>query len=249
MALRLIQLFKLFQFIFGKRRKLAKSIKRITGLMPFNLALYDLALCHTSASKVSPSTGYKESNERLEYLGDAILGAVTADYLFKKYPFENEGFLTEIRSRIVNRESLNNLAKKIGLDELIVYEGNLRSRTAYKSVNGDALEALVGAIYLDRGFRCCYNFVIDKLVLNHLDLEEIVNNNKNFKSIVIEWAQKENKDLRFEIIKESGSKHQREFIAQIFVDDQPLATGSGFSKKKAEQAAAQKSCEVLNLNS
>lgn len=217
-------------------------------MRPFNLSLYRLALCHTSVSKVITNSGFKESNERLEYLGDALLGAVIADYLFKKYPFKNEGFLTEIRSRIVNRESLNNLAQKIGLNELIQYEGNSRSKTAYKSLNGDALEALVGAIYLDKGFKACYAFIIQRLIRNHLDLEEIIANNKNFKSIVIEWAQKENRDLRFEIIKEVGSKHQREFVAQIFVDDEPLATGSGYSKKKAEQAAAQKSCEVLNLN-
>ncbi|MDX2305560.1 MAG: ribonuclease III [Microscillaceae bacterium] len=216
-------------------------------MKPFNLSLYRLALCHTSMSRIVSHTGFKESNERLEYLGDALLGAVIADYLFRKYPFKNEGFLTEIRSRIVNRESLNGLSQKIGLDELIQYEGNNRGKTAYKSLNGDALEALVGAIYLDKGFRACARFIIHRLIRNHLDLEEIVANNKNFKSIVIEWAQKENRELRFEIIKEVGSKHQREFVAQIFVDDEPLATGSGYSKKKAEQAAAQKSCEVLNL--
>ncbi|MEO1653560.1 MAG: ribonuclease III [Bacteroidota bacterium] len=227
---------------------MARAIRRITGRIPYNLNLYELALCHTSASKVSPQTGVKESNERLEYLGDAVLGAVIADYLFKKYPFENEGFLTEIRSRIVNRESLNELAKKIGLDTLIIYDGNSRSKTAYKSLNGDALEALVGAVYLDRGFHSCYGFIISKLIRHHLDLDDIIINNKNFKSIVIEWAQKESRDLRFEIIKETGSKHQREFVAQIYVDDEPLATGAGYSKKKAEQAAAQKSCEVLNLD-
>lgn len=240
-----INLFKVYS---EDDKKIASSVKRITGKRPFNLSLYKLALCHTSASKVSPNTGQKESNERLEYLGDAILGAVIADYLFKKYPFENEGFLTEIRSRIVNRESLNKIAKKIGLDELVRYEGNSRSKTAYKSINGDALEALVGAVYLDYGFRPCYRFIINNLIRSHIDLEEVIVNNKNFKSMVIEWAQRENRDLRFEIIKETGSKHQREFVAQIYVDDQPLATGTGFSKKKAEQAAAEKSCEVLNLN-
>lgn len=231
-----------------ERSKLSKSVLRITGLTPRNLELYRLSISHTSASKISPNTGQRESNERLEYLGDAILGAVIADYLFKKYPFENEGFLTEIRSRIVNRESLNNLARKIGLDKLIQYDGNPKNRSAYKSVMGDALEAFVGAVYLDHGFKRCYRFIISRLIHPHLDLDDIITRNKNFKSIVIEWAQRENRDLRFEIIKESGSKHQKEFVAQVLVDNEPLATGKGFSKKKAEQAAAEKSCEVLNLN-
>jgi len=176
------------------------------------------------------------------------LGAIVADYLFRKYPFEDEGFLTEIRSRIVNRESLNKLAQKIGLDALIIYEGHRNARIAFKSMSGDALEALVGAVYLDRGFLFCYQFIVRKWIRQHFDLEEIISNNKNFKSIIIEWAQKESKELRFEIIKEIGTKHQREFVAQIFVDDSPLATGIGYSKKKAEQASAQKACEILKIN-
>lgn len=241
---RFLNLFRLYS---EEDRRLVKAICRIVGKSPINLALYKLAVSHTSASKVSPKTGVKESNERLEYLGDAVLGAVVADYLFKKYPFEKEGFLTEIRSRIVNRESLNKLAKKIGLDELIIYEGNAKSKSAYKSMNGDALEALVGAVYLDKGFKFCYRFIIKKLIHTYLDIDDVISSNRNFKSIVIEWAQKESKDLRFEIVQEKGTKHQREFIAQVYVDNHPLAKGSGYSKKKAEQASAEKACEILNL--
>ncbi len=230
-----------------KDKALAFAIKQIVGGKPKNLKLYKLALQHTSASKDISNSGFRESNERLEYLGDAILGAVIADYLFKKFPYKEEGFLTDIRSRIVNRESLNNLARKIGLNKLIVFDGNRKTALTHKSMNGDALEALVGAIYLDRGFKYCRKFIIKRLIGPHFDLDKIILTNLNFKSLIIEWAQRENKSLRFEIIEEKGDIHHKEFIAQIVIDDKPFTTGSGYSKKKAEQSAAEKSCEILQL--
>lgn len=227
-------------------RAFAKAIRQVTGKNPININLYHLAFCHTSASKMSTETGLRESNERLEYLGDAVLGAVIADYLFKKYPFKNEGFLTDIRSRIVNRESLNQLALKLGIGELIKFEGK-RHKMSYKSMNGDALEALVGAVYLDHGFKFCHYFVVHKIVQAQIDIQNLVAHNKNFKSLIIEWAQKENRDLRFETILEKGSKHHREFTVQLLVDDEPLSIGTGLSKKKAEQSAAEKACEQLKI--
>ncbi len=230
-----------------KNQRLAQAIKQITGSSPKNLTVYKLALMHTSAAKGVNTDGFRESNERLEYLGDAILGAVIADYLFKKFPYKGEGFLTEIRSRIVNRESLNSLAKKIGLSKLIVFDGHRRTALTHKSMNGDALEALVGAIYLDRGYKTCKKFVIKQLIAPHFDLETLILTNPNFKSVIIEWAQRNNKRLRFEIVEEKGDLHHKEFIAQVIIDDEPFTTGSGYSKKKAEQSAAEKSCELLQL--
>ena len=117
-----------------------------------------------------------ESNERLEYLGDAVLGAVVAEYLFNKFPFKDEGFLTEVRSRIVNRENLNRLAKKIGLAEIIEYTGHLRKNSqSFKSIYGDALEALIGAVYLDNNYNYCRKFILKKLIIPHIDLDQIVN--------------------------------------------------------------------------
>ncbi|TAF66452.1 MAG: ribonuclease III [Cytophagales bacterium] len=237
----------IFQKQSTEDKKLAQAIQHIIGRKPKNLSLYQLAVSHTSVSKVHPNTGVRESNERLEYLGDAVLGIIVAEYLFKKFPFKDEGFLTEIRSRIVNRESLNDLSRKIGLYHLIRYENIRRSAMAYRSIAGDALEALVGAVYLDMGFTRCKFFVLDKLIKPHFDLDKIVGTNKNFKSIVVEWAQRESKEVRFEIIEERGSKHQREFIAQVFIGDAPISKGSGLSKKKAEQAAAEKCCELLQI--
>lgn len=236
----------LFSFSKSKDSKFADSIANITGQTPINLNLYKLAVCHTSAAK-EDKLGIRNSNERLEYLGDDILGAVIAEYLFKKFPYKDEGFLTEIRSRIVNRESLNKLGKKIGLNKIIEYNPGRAGTLSHKSLYGDALEALVGAVYLDKGFKPCRKFILNHLLHPHFDINEIIENNLNFKSILIEWSQKESKDIKFVIIKEEGSIHHKEFTAQVIINDEAISTGTGFSKKKAEQAAAEQACQQLKL--
>jgi len=195
---------------------------------------------HSSVASVNKQ-GIKNSYERLEYLGDAILGMITAEYLYKKYPFKEEGFLTEIRAKIVNRESLNRLGQKIGLKELVQYHQGSRT---HRSVYGDCMEALIGAVYLDHGFQYCKRFVIKRLIKPHYDLDELIKTITNHKSRLLEWSQKENKDLRFEIIAEED----RRFTAQVFINDAPMALGFGFSKKKAEQDAARLTYEQLNLD-
>lgn len=227
------------------RRKFRRSITHIIGERPGNVAVYQLALRHTSASRETPVKGFRESNERLEYLGDAVLGMVIAEFLFKKYPYKDEGFLTEVRSRLVNRETLNGVSRKIGLDRLIEYDGSrTRSMPARTSMYGDALEALVGAVYLDKGFTFTQRFILGEL-LSHYDIDAVVQTNGNYKSRLIEWSQRQGKEIRFEILEEKGNSHFREFIAQVLVDDLPFATGSGYSKKKAEQSAAEKAFELI----
>lgn len=194
---------------------------------------------HSSVASTN-QRGIKESYERLEYLGDAILGMIIAEYLYAQYPFKEEGFLTEIRSKIVNRESLNNLAKKIGLQQLVEY--NQKSRS-HKSIFGDCMEALIGAVYLDHGFNFCKKFVIQKLVKPHYDFNELISTVTNFKSKLLEWSQRENIELRFETIDETD----RKFTAQVFLNDEPKSKGFGFSKKKAEQDAARKTYEDLSI--
>ncbi len=221
------------------------SIQDITSLRPVNLQLYRLAVSHTSIAKENEE-GIKYSNERLEYLGDAILGAVVAEFLFKKFPYRDEGFLTEMRSRIVNRESLNDLGKIIGLSKIVEYSGSKQGRATHKSLFGDALEALVGAIYLDRGFARCKFFILNVLLPN-FNLEDIANNHKNFKSVLIEYAQRENKQIKFVIINENGHNHIKHFTSQVEINYEAISIGNGFTKKKAEQAAAEKACEVLNI--
>lgn len=196
-------------------------------------------MMHSSVAETN-NKGIKESYERLEYLGDAVLGMIVAEFLYSKFPFREEGFLTEIRSKIVSREALNQLSQKIGLRELVQFSN--RSRTV-KSIYGDALEALVGAVYLDHGFKFCKRFIINKLIKPHYDLNELITTIINYKSKLLEWSQKTNVDLRFDIVDEED----RRFTAQVFLDDKPKAKGYGFSKKKAEQDAARKTYEELNL--
>lgn len=229
-----------------EERVFRKSIESIIGRKPSNIEVFHLAFRHTSASKETAISGFRESNERLEYLGDAVLGMIIAEFLFTKYPYKDEGFLTEIRSRIVNRETLNQISRKLGLDRFIEYDGNRRGMSPRSSMFGDTLEAFVGAIYLDQGHQFTKQFILKKL-LTHYDLDAIVQNNLNFKSILIEWTQKEGKEIRFDVLEEKGSRHQREFIIQLFIDNEPIASGNGFTKKKAEQSAAEKAYELLEL--
>ena len=224
-------------------RKLIAAITTITGLSPSNIALYQLATMHSSKAK--EIDGFRESNERLEYLGDAILGAAVADYLFKKYPFKDEGFLTEIRSRIVNRESLNNLAKRIGVNAIVQFDS--KNTQLQQVILGNTLEALVGAVYLDKGYLRCKKFVIDKLILPHFDLELVINSNSNHKSKVIEWAQRNAKEIKFEILNVKKGRNSREFSAQVYIGDQAYGLGYGLTKKKAEQDAAMKTCDLLSI--
>ncbi len=220
-------------------KKLRQSFRSITGRNPINLAIYKQAMMHSSMAEVN-NQGIKESYERLEYLGDAVLGMIVAEYLYSRYPFREEGFLTDIRSKIVSRESLNDLSYKIGLTELVQY--NYQNRTG-TSIYGDAMEALVGAVYLDLGFKFCKRFVIKRLIKPHYDLNTLITTITNHKSKLLEWSQKENVDLRFGILGEEDKK----FTAQVFLNDAPKAKGYGFSKKKAEQDAARKTYERLNL--
>ena len=220
------------------------AIQNIAGFTPSNLELYRLATMHSSIAKEN-GRGYKESNERLEYLGDAILGAAVADFLFKKFPFKPEGFLTEIRSRIVNSEALNLLARKIGVANIVQFDQ--KNAHLQQVILGNTLEAIVGAIYLDKGYIRTKKFVIDKLINPNYDVDDLVNSDTNFKSKVIEWAQREGKDVKFEIVNVKKARNHKEFTAQVLVDNEAKGTGYGNSKKKAEQDAALKTCEMLNL--
>ena len=227
----------------SRDRKLTAAIRNITGFTPGNITLYRLATLHSSMAR--EVNGVRQSNERLEYLGDAILGAAVADFLFKKFPFQNEGFLTEIRSRLVNRETLNQLAQRIGLTEIVEYDS--RHGQLQRAILGNTLEAIVGAAYLDKGYLRTRKFVIDKLIQPYLNLDAVIKSDVNFKSKVIEWGQRMGRHVRFEVVDVRKGPHQREFISQVMVDDQPYGKGYGASKKKAEQDASQKTCLALGI--
>lgn len=227
-------------------KALIASISMITGTKPFNLKLYKIATQHTSVAK-SVKKGFKESNERLEYLGDSVLGMVVADYLFMRFPFRDEGFLTELRSRIVSRESLNNVARTIGVPQIVQFDRKRKTPNSHKSLYGNTLEALVGAIYLDKGFDHSRKFILKKLLLPHFDLDEIINTTKNYKSKLIEWTQKNSKTPTFEHVETIDKGHYKEFIIEVKINDETIAKGHGLSKKKAEQDAAREACLTLEL--
>lgn len=219
----------------------------MTGFFPSNLRPYHIAVQHTSVAK-QVNKNFKESNERLEYLGDSVLGMVVAEYLFKKYPFKDEGFLTELRSRIVSRDSLNNVARKIGIPDIVKFDRRRKTPNSHKSLYGNALEALVGAIYVDKGFIASKKFIINKLLKPHYDIQELIDTTKNFKSKLIEWCQKEGKSAKFEHVETKEKGYYKEFVMEVRLDEEPIARGHGLSKKKAEQDAAREACGRLQID-
>lgn len=227
--------------LFSKNKELSDAIKNIFGFKPENIFLYDLAFRHKSAS-LEKIKGFKINNERLEYLGDAILSAVIADFLFKKFPNRDEGFLTEMRSRIVSRNNLNQLAEKLGLSKLIKFSSD---HNVYRSINGDTFEAFIGALYLDRGFKFTKKIVINRIIKYHVDMENLETHDQNFKSRLIEWAQKEKKSIKFIVVNESGKGFKKQYEVAVHIEKLPIASGLDFSIKKAEQNAASNALEII----
>lgn len=228
-----------------KDKRLAASIKLMTGSRPFNLSLYKLALTPSGLGEET-SQGFRLSNERLEFLGDAILGAVIAEFLFQKYPFRDEGFLTETRSKLVNRETLNDTGIKIGLRKALDMEIGERHFTGNKSLYGDMLEAFLGAVYLDKGYHFTKKFITQRILL-HFDVENMIATTTNYKSKIIEWSQKENKSVEFLVLGVSGNQRFKEFRVALQVEGEEKAQGKGSTKKKAEQEASKNACIVLQI--
>ena len=241
----------MFEFIkrplrrrFGKNKAFYRTIHSLLGITPDNIDLYKLAFIHRSASVTLPD-GTLANNERLEFLGDAILEAVVSDFLFIEYPEQTEGFLTQLRSRIVSRISLDELARKIGIDNLIV--ANFNGAYAHKHLCGNALEALLGAIYLDKGYNFTNRFVINNLLANHLDVGDMSHTESDFKSRLIEWCQKSKREINFRTVHDSGSTMQHpKFHCTIIIDGIELGHGDGASKKEAEQKAAFSVTQIIS---
>lgn len=225
------------RFLFSSNKKYKKKLIGLLGFYPKNRKIYDLAFVHRSASVIL-SDGSNVNNERLEFLGDAVLDAVIADYLFSKYPNNNEGFLSKMRSKIVKRKHLNLLADKIGIEQFVV--SNSINQNGGKHICGNALEALIGAIYLDKGYVASRKFVIGKMLESNINLNELEHKETDFKSRMIEWSQKNRTEISFESQEEyTINEHTPIFVSRIIVADQVLGEGKGFSKKEAEQNAAE----------
>lgn len=227
---------------FSKNKHIYNKIKNIFGFYPKNIFLYKLAFRHRSVS-MEINTGIKVSNERLEYLGDAILGAIVAEYLFKKFPLKGEGFLTEMRSKLVSREQLNNLSKKLGIEEFIQHNSDANHFS--KSTLGDTFEALVAAIYLDKGYDFCKTILINNILLVYYDIDELISYQLNYKSKLLEWAQHNKKKLSFKLVDSFLKDRKKQYKITVFIDAIELATAVDFSIKNAEKAAALKSWEIL----
>ena len=234
MSVNLLQRVKIH---FSTDKEIYQSIKNIFGFYPGNIFLYKLALRHRSVAK-KVADGTKMSNERLEYLGDAILGAVIADYLFKKYPLKDEGFLTDMRSKIVSRASLNKLSQKMGIDRLILVDND--SNKHFRSINGDAFEAMIGALFLDKGYNFTYQIIINRIVGVHFDMEMLQATEMNHKSILLEYCQKNKIDLEYKVINEVGNGYRKQFEVEVIVDGKPMAKSQDYSIKGAEKLAAEK---------
>ncbi len=224
-------------------RKLYLQLRRLTGYLPGNLKLYKIAFRHRSASSYDPG-GARINNERLEYLGDAILDAIIADHLYQQFPDRDEGYLTQLKSKIVKRKQLNTLSSNLGIGPFII--SNTRNNQNRVNILGNTLEALIGAIYLDKGYYSARKFVIRRVLNKYLDINRLSKKESDFKSRVIEWAQKNKQDIQF-ISKESPD-HPDEpfFITSIMMMDEELGSGSGHSKKDAEQMAAEEALQKLD---
>ncbi|HEX2920625.1 MAG TPA: ribonuclease III [Bacteroidales bacterium] len=218
------------------KQEFSSSLKKILGFRPGNLQLYEIAFIHRSASFSLPD-GKKVNNERLEYLGDAVLDAILSDYLFEIFPEANEGFLTKIRSRIVNRDILNQLAFSIGIDKILVSHINILH--PIRNLYGDALEALIGAVFIDKGFNKTKKLVLKNIVNKYLDINDIVNTDTDYKSLVFEWVQKNKSNLIFTYKEEYDFDIKKSiFSTTLIIDTKEFGEGHGASKKEAEQEAS-----------
>ncbi|MDB5135533.1 MAG: rnc [Mucilaginibacter sp.] len=237
---------RFYKLYLSPNRKYVKSLKNLLGFVPGNLSLYRLAFRHKSVA-TNVKKGVKNSNERLEFLGDAVLGSVVAEVLFKLYPYEDEGFLTELRSKIVNRVNLNQLARKLGFEQLIQYDNRMVNSARQGSLLGDAFEALVGAVYLDKGYDFTRNFLVNHIIKSHIDIHKLEQTETNFKSKLIEWCQRHGKDITFELIENKDGESNKLFTVQASIDGEIMGQGKEFNKKNAEKLAAEKACEALAI--
>ena len=233
---------RLYQLIFSFRKsEFEKSVDLLIGYRSTKMVLFHTAFNHRSL-KENPS----ENNERMEFLGDAIISSVVAEYLFKKYPYKGEGFLTEMRSKMVNRQQLNHIAIQMGLKKMTRFnklDGGLKSSQIF----GNTLEALVGAIYLDKQYEFTKKWIIEKMIQPYLFMDELEQIDINIKNKIIGWALKQGKQIDFVLADEQVEGRRRLFTINIVIDGEVITSQKGFTKKDASQIAAQKAIEILQI--
>ena len=238
-----IGLYRKIKRRFSKKEASYLALYHILGFYPKNVQLYEQALIHRS-SFVEKEDGRWKNNERLEFLGDAVLNAVVADIIFKQFPNRKEGFMTNTRSKIVQRDSLNRIAIEIGLNELMVLPRKTVSHNNY--IYGNAFEALIGAVYLDQGYRKCHEFVEKRIIGRYISLEKIARKEVNFKSILIEWSQKNKLEIAFELLETFKDEAKNPvFQSSVTLMGMSLGTGTGYTKKESQQLAAKKAIKRI----
>lgn len=225
------------RLLFHKDRESYFCFYKILGFFPRNIRFYEQALLHKSTS-IRSEKGRPLNNERLEFLGDAILDAIVGDIVYKHFEGRREGFLTNTRSKIVQRETLNKLAVEIGLDKLVKYSTRSSSHNSY--MYGNAFEAFIGAIYLDQGYERCKQFMEKKILKNYIDLDKMSRKEVNFKSKLIEWSQETKMEVSFELIEQFlDQDYNPMFHTEVRIESLSAGTGTGYSKKESQQNAAQ----------
>jgi ribonuclease-3 len=212
-------------------------MKNILGYKPKNIAFYQEAFTHSSLRKTNEQ-GFPLNYERLEFLGDAILGSVIANYLYKKLPTADEGTLTQMRSKIVSREHLNELGRDLALKKFV--DGSTSNQTFGDNIYGNLFEAFIGAIHLDKGYSFCEKFIYRNVIEPYVDLERLVGKISSYKSFLIEWCQKNKKKIKYQIYEDTGNDVIKHFSVKLSIDDQLIAKGRATSKKKAEEIASKR---------
>ena len=232
-----------YNYYLSPEKELAKNLKSVLGFVPNNIRLFKMAFFHKSMnnSELRPKSN---NNERLEYLGDSVLSTIVAEYLYKKYPGRNEGFLTKMRSKIVKRKTLNKVAEKMGLD--IILSKYTQGKMSY-SMLGNAFEALIGALYIEYGYEKTKNYVISKILMKYLDVHELEQNDDNYKSQLLEWGQKEGKQIAYKLVSKYKMDKRDRFKIAVFLDGQEICQAEDFNKKSAEQIASSSALKSLNI--
>lgn len=219
-------------------------MRELLGFTPANMPMFKLAFSHKSNNNNEKQSFRGQNNERLEYLGDAVLGTIVAEYLFRKYPMVNEGFLTKMRSKIVKRKSLNTIGSNMGLDTILQERNNTRIA---RSMLGNAVEALVGAIYIERGYKRTKRFVVRNMLRNYVDVEGLETFDDNYKSQLLEHCQKQGSQVNYKTLKRFKQDKRDRFKVAVLIDGEKIATGEDFNKKSAEQQASRKALKNLGL--
>lgn len=234
---------RFYNYYISPERDLAKKLKSVLGFVPDNMRLFKLAFFHKSMNNAE-TTIKSYNNERLEYLGDAVLSTIVAEYLYKKYPSKNEGFLTKMRSKIVKRKTLNTVAERMGIDIILTKytQGKLS-----QSMLGNAFEAMVGALYIEYGYDKTRDYIISKILMRLLDIHELEKSDDNYKSQLLEWSQKEGKNISYRVLSKYKHDKRDRFRIGVFLDGDEISIAEDYNKKSAEQIASSMAIKSLNI--